>query len=448
MKMKTKKVYVCNNCGSTLPKWSGQCPDCKEWNTMEEDVVISGNSNSAAIKEPSTFESFSLDNKEADFARISTNFEEFDRVLGGGIVPGSVILLGGEPGIGKSTIILQLAGQLSKKNNIGTAYVTGEESARQVQLRASRLEVGDSKAKLLSATNLEEILASLETIKHEIKLVVIDSIQTVYSSLIPSAPGTVSQIRHASNEFINFAKKNNIIFVLVGHVTKEGNIAGPKLLEHMVDVVLYFEGDTMHDYRILRGIKNRYGSINEIGVFEMQLAGLVEVTNPSELFMLQRPHNVTGTAIFATMQGTRPLLVEVQALIAPSNMATPRRSVVGWDNNRLSMILAVLAVRYGLNLSNYEVYLSVAGGLKINEPAADLAVAAAIISASSNTPLPDKSVYFGEIGLTGEIRRVPQTESRVREAIKLGFTNIYCSTELKSEELNKHIKQVVHIKQI
>jgi len=307
-----------------------------------------------------------------------------------------------------------------------------------------RLGINDNKTGLLAATNVEDIISTIDKNKQGLDLVVIDSIQTIATGDLSSAPGTVSQIRACSNMLINYAKQNNITLLLACHVNKDGQLAGPKVLEHMVDTVLYFEGDHNNHFRILRSIKNRFGGVNEIGVFEMTSKGLVEISNPSELFLMERENNVSGSAVFAGIEGSRPLLIEIQALIAPTNMATPRRSVVGWDNNRLSMIIAVLGVRFGLNLAAHEVYLSVAGGLRITEPAADLAVAAALISAASNTPLPKGSIFFGEVGLSGEVRKVSQTEARVKEASKLGFEQIYCSTKGNFDGLN----QVMHLKQL
>ena len=379
-------------------------------------------------------------------SRIITPIEELNRVLGGGLVPASAILVGGDPGIGKSTLLLQLTSQLAD-SGIKSLYVTGEESAEQVKLRAHRLQVGSKESYIVAATNVHDILATIDALKHEVKLVVIDSIQTIYSSDYSSAPGTVSQIRAVAHDLITYAKRNDIIMLLVGHVTKDGQLAGPKVLEHMVDTVLYFEGDASYHFRILRSMKNRFGSVNEIGIFEMTSGGLREVKNPSELFLMDRENNVSGISVFAGIEGSRPILVEIQALIAPSNMPMPRRSVVGWDPNRLSMILAVLSVRYGLNLSTYEVYLSVAGGLKITEPAADLAVAAAIVSAANNSPLPQGSVFFGEIGLSGEVRKVTQVDARIREASKLGFSEIFCATHPRQDESVK-TTSISHVKQL
>jgi len=440
---KTKKQYVCSNCGSVAAKWSGQCFDCSAWGTIDEELVTSQSISVARIGNVLPIEAF--DSSITEKIRIITPIEELNRVLGGGLVPASAILIGGDPGIGKSTLLLQLSSQLS---NAGTKclYITGEESTDQVKLRASRLGLKPEGNSIMAATNIHDILATIDAAKNNLDLVVIDSIQTMYSGDFSSAPGTVSQIRACTHELITYAKQNNIILLLVGHVTKDGQLAGPKVLEHMVDTVLYFEGDHSQHFRILRSIKNRFGGVNEIGVFEMTTEGLKEVANPSELFLMERDFNVSGTSVFAGIEGSRPLLVEVQALIAPSNMPTPRRSVVGWDTSRLSMILAVLSVRYGLNLSTYEVYLSIAGGLKITEPAVDLAVAAALISAATNKPLPEGSIFFGEIGLSGEVRKTAQADMRIKEAMKLGFNKMICAPHPNLSA--KNIETLSHIKQL
>lgn len=440
---KTKKQYICSNCGSIAPKWSGQCFDCSAWGTIDEELITAQSISVARIGNVLPIETF--DSSITEKIRIITPIQELNRVLGGGLVPASAILIGGDPGIGKSTLLLQLSSQLS---NSGTKclYITGEESTDQVKLRASRLGLKPDGNSIMAATNIHDILATIDAAKANLDVVVIDSIQTMYSGDFSSAPGTVSQIRACTHELITYAKQNNIILLLVGHVTKDGQLAGPKVLEHMVDTVLYFEGDHSQHFRILRSIKNRFGGVNEIGVFEMTTEGLKEVANPSELFLMERDFNVSGTSVFAGIEGSRPLLVEVQALIAPSNMPTPRRSVVGWDTNRLSMILAVLSVRYGLNLSSYEVYLSIAGGLRITEPAVDLAVAAALISAATNKPLPEGSIFFGEIGLSGEVRKVSQADMRVKEAMKLGFTNMVCAPHTNLS--TKGTQTISHVKQL
>ena len=438
---KNKKQFACASCGSMSAKWSGQCPDCMEWGTISEEVVSA--SKISVSKAGNAQELHSLADEVESTMRTKTPIEELNRVLGGGLVSGSAILIGGDPGIGKSTLLLQLSSSLST-NNMGCLYITGEESVNQIKLRGKRLGIVDNKTGLLASTNVEDIISTIDRNKNDLDLVVIDSIQTVATSDLSSAPGTVSQIRACSNMLIKYAKQNNITLLLACHVNKDGQLAGPKVLEHMVDTVLYFEGDHNNHFRILRSMKNRFGAVNEIGVFEMTSKGLMEISNPSELFLMERENNVSGSAVFAGIEGSRPLLIEIQALIAPTNMATPRRSVVGWDNNRLSMIIAVLGVRFGLNLAAHEVYLSVAGGLRISEPAADLAVAAALISSASNTPLPKGSIFFGEVGLSGEVRKVSQTEARVKEASKLGFESIYCCTKENFEGLN----QIRHLKQL
>lgn len=438
---KNKKQFICQACGSISRKWMGQCPDCMEWGTISEEIQSSSKITMSNSGHAQPLQNLS-DTIESTI-RVKTPIEELNRVLGGGLVKGSAILIGGDPGIGKSTLLLQLSSSLSQKNT-GCLYITGEESTNQIKLRGQRLGIVESKMGLLSATNVEDVVSTIDQNKNNLDLVVIDSIQTMSTGELSSAPGTVSQIRSCSNILINYAKQNNITLLIACHVNKDGQLAGPKVLEHMVDTVLYFEGDHNNHFRILRSIKNRFGGVNEIGVFEMTSSGLKEISNPSELFLMQRESNVSGSAVFAGIEGSRPLLIEIQALISPTNMATPRRSVVGWDSNRLSMIIAVLGVRFGLNLAMHEVYLSVAGGLKITEPAADLAVAAALISAASNTPLPTNSIFFGEVGLSGEVRKVSQIDARVKESLKLGFQQIYCCSKEKFSGSN----QVVHLQQL
>lgn len=438
---KVKKSYACSSCGSVSSKWMGQCPDCLEWGTIAEEMSSASKIIVPKTGSPQKLHSL-MDNLEKT-VRKETPIEELNRVLGGGLVKGAAILIGGDPGIGKSTLLLQLSSSLSQED-MGCLYITGEESINQIKLRADRLDIKDNKTGLLAATNVEDIISTIDQHKNNLDLVVIDSIQTIATNELTSAPGTVSQIRASSHILINYAKQNNITLLIACHVNKDGQLAGPKVLEHMVDTVLYFEGDHNNHFRILRSIKNRFGGVNEIGVFEMTAKGLLEIPNPSELFLMERENNVSGSAVFAGIEGSRPLLIEIQALISPTNMVTPRRSVVGWDNNRLSMIIAVLGVRFGLNLSSHEVYLSVAGGLRITEPAADLAVAAALISAASNTPLPKGSVFFGEVGLSGEVRKVSQTEARIKEATKLGFKEMYCCTKENLPGINN----VLHLNQL
>ncbi|AFB20994.1 DNA repair protein RadA [Rickettsia canadensis] len=439
---KEKKHYTCSNCGNINPKWSGQCFDCGVWGSIVEERV---SSHKTIIKTGSKQDFDKLSGNVAEQVRIPTPIGEFNRVLGGGLVLGSAILIGGDPGIGKSTLLLQLAAS-NFASKVHCLYITGEESLNQIKLRAIRLNLTNYNTKILAATNLEDIITSIEANKNNIDLVVIDSIQTITTKELSSPPGTVSQIRTCANELVNYAKQNNIIILLSCHVTKDGQLAGPKILEHLVDTVLYFEGEHNNHFRILRSYKNRFGGVGEIGVFEMSSSGLIEVTNPSELFLMKREQNVIGTSIFAGIEGSRPLLMEVQALIVPSNMVTPRHSAVGWDANRLSMILAVLISKIGLNFANYEVYLSIAGGLKITDPASDLAVAASLISAATGKPVPEQSIFFGEISLSGEIRKTAKAEMRVKEAVKLGFNKIICS---KLENLTYNfISSVSHLKDL
>ncbi len=447
---KTKSNYICNSCGAVFKKWSGKCSECGQWDTIEEEITPGAEME--VIQRGKSLNVESLEDDIQPTPRISCNIQEFDRVTGGGLVSGSVILLGGEPGIGKSTILLQLAAGLGGRE-LEVLYVTGEESPEQVKLRARRMQVRGDNLKLVTSNNTSDILATLGEHKNT-KMIVVDSIQTMQSSSSSSPPGTASQIRLSAQELSNYAKSRGIILILVGHVTKEGQIAGPKLLEHMVDTVMYFEGDNNSGdgFRLLRAVKNRFGNTGEIGVFEMQDRGLREVANPSELFLQSRDRSLSGVSVFAGIEGSRPMLMEIQALISPSNLATPRRSVVGWDSNRLAMITAVLSVRYGLNLGEYEVYLSVAGGLKISEPAADLAVAAAIISSALNIPLPESSVIFGEIGLSGELRSVSRINERLSEAYKLGFRHFILPSASNKLEKGKFkdckITSIAHVKDL
>lgn len=440
--------YLCQNCGASYGKWVGKCNDCNSWNTVELQNTASEYKVSSKNGKHMDFELFSdpINCEE----RIQSGIAELDRVLGGGFVPGSAILVGGDPGIGKSTLFLQLVDKLSN-NDEHCAYISGEESADQIKTHASRLDIKGSKAKILSTTNINNILETIGKSKQKFSLIVIDSIQTMFLEDIPSSPGTVSQVRSTAYELITLAKRQNIIVVLIGHVTKDGQIAGPKLLEHMVDTVLYFEGERGNNFRILRGVKNRFGCVNEIGVFEMSEKGLVEVQNPSSLFLSERQSNISGFTIFASMEGTRPMLVEVQALVSPSHMASPRRAVVGWDVNRLSMMIAVLASRYGLKLHNQEVYLNIVGGFKVIEPAADLAVVCSLISAVQNVPMPDCTIAFGEVGLSGEVRRVGNINTRLRESAKLGFSSAIIPANSKvAAAISKSMKlmEVSHIKQL
>jgi DNA repair protein RadA/Sms len=417
---KTSARFVCQSCGSVYPRWMGHCEGCGEWNTIQEEApaetLPKGQTGGRGGRK---IEFVGLKGAAAPPPRLPTGLAELDRVAGGGLVPGSALLVGGDPGIGKSTILLQATAGLAR-SGAKCVYISGEEAVDQVRLRARRLGLDSAPVALASATNVRDIVATLDTGEPP-DVVVIDSIQTMYLDTLDSAPGTVAQVRAGSHELIRLAKRRGFVLFLVGHVTKEGQLAGPRVMEHMVDAVLYFEGERGHQFRILRAVKNRFGATDEIGVFEMSDAGLSEVPNPSALFLAERRGNVTGSCVFAGIEGTRPMLVEIQALVAQSNPGTPRRAVVGWDSGRLSMIMAVLEARCGLAMAGNDVYLNVAGGLRISEPAADLAVTAALISSFTGTPVPPDMVVFGEIGLSGEVRAVAQGEARLKEAAKLGF---------------------------
>jgi DNA repair protein RadA/Sms len=414
--------FVCQSCGAVTSKWSGRCESCEAWGSIVEEAVetgpgLGGKPGGKATGRKVAFAGLAGSTEPPP--RAVTGIAELDRVLGGGLVAASAVLVGGDPGIGKSTLLLQVAAALARSGR-RVMYISGEESIEQVRLRARRLGLADANVELAASINLRDITASLEDAS-DVALVVIDSIQTMWLDTIESAPGTVSQVRACSFELIRLAKSRGFSLVLVGHVTKEGAIAGPRVLEHMVDAVLYFEGDRGHQFRILRGVKNRFGATDEIGVFEMTDAGLAEVANPSALFLAERRGNISGSAVFAGLEGTRPVLVEVQALLSPNAGGSARRSVIGWDGGRLSMLLAVLETRCGLRMNNHDVYLNIAGGLRVTEPAADLAVAAALASALSDKPTSPGMVYFGEVGLSGEVRQVAQAEARLKEAQKLGF---------------------------
>ena len=426
--MKITKQYICQSCGSIHMKWNGKCEQCNEWNSLIEETT--NKSTGPLSRSKGRIINFELLNTETkDHPRLKTNLEEMDRVMGGGFVLGSATLIGGDPGIGKSTLLLQLTGYFSKINQ-NCLYISGEESLSQVKMRSDRLGLKNTNIQFASITNANDIAHTIKTINKK-SILIIDSIQTMYLPQIESAPGTVSQVRACANELIMAAKASDSILILIGHVTKDGSIAGPRILEHMVDTVLYFEGDNHFQYRVLRSIKNRFGPTNEIGVFEMLSNGLRQIDNPSELFLSDRKKNVSGSAIFAGLEGTRPILIEVQALVTPSTLPSPRRTIVGWDIARLSMLCAVLEARCKIHLSSMDIFLNIAGGLKISEPAADLAVAAALISSVRNIPLSFSSVYFGEVGLTGEIRKVPQPELRIKEAYKLGFDKITLPSKQK-----------------
>ena len=428
---KPKKRFICQACGSVHHRWQGQCPDCAEWNTLSEEAPATVFSQKHDLSSGGRAVEFvSLDKPGEVPVRQSTGLAEFDRALGGGLVPGSAILMGGDPGIGKSTLLLQAAAAIARAGR-RCVYVSGEEATAQVRMRAARLGLADAPVSLASTTSVRDILTTLGTMEPP-GLLVIDSIQTMHSDTIEGAPGTVSQVRGCAFELIRYAKENGVGLVLVGHVTKDGSIAGPRVLEHMVDVVMSFEGERSHQYRILRALKNRFGAVDEIGVFAMAGEGLEEVDNPSMLFLSGRDEPMAGSAVFPAIEGTRPVLVEIQALIVRlQSGATPRRAVVGWDSGRLAMLLAVLESRCGLNFSSAEVYLNVAGGYRLSDPAADLAVAAALVSAMADKPLPPRSVWLGEVSLAGEIRPVAHGGLRLREAAKLGFDRGFGPADVK-----------------
>ncbi|MBC6436801.1 MAG: DNA repair protein RadA [Rhodobacteraceae bacterium] len=413
--------FICSACGAIHKKWSGRCDSCKAWNTVHKEVPLGtgpGTSLGASRGQPIAL--IDLATEQAPPPRRSSGLAELDRVLGGGMVLASAALVGGDPGIGKSTLLLQAAASFAKAG-LRVIYVSGEEATAQIRLRAQRLGLRDAQVKLATETNLRDILTVLDTERPD--LAIIDSIQTMWLDTVDSAPGSVAQVRASAHELVSFAKCRDVAVILVGHVTKEGQIAGPRVVEHMVDTVLYFEGERGHQFRILRSVKNRFGPADEIGVFEMTGAGLAEVNNPSALFLSDRDAPAPGAVVFAGIEGTRPVLVEIQALVAPSSLSQPRRAVVGWDGGRLSMILAVLDARVGITFQGRDVYLNIAGGIRISEPAADLAVAAALLSAREDIAIPPKSVVFGELSLSGALRPVVQAENRLKEARKLGFTS-------------------------
>ncbi|HXX06891.1 MAG TPA: DNA repair protein RadA [Pseudolabrys sp.] len=412
-------TFVCQNCGASFSRWQGKCEACGEWNTLCEE----GAERPAGLRRPRgkgrMFALEPLAGEAHDAPRLPCGIAEFDRVTGGGFVRGSVLLVGGDPGIGKSTLLIQATAALARAGH-RAVYISGEEAVAQVRLRAERLGLRDTAVELAAETAVEDIITTLSEGKTP-RLIVIDSIQTMWTDTVDSAPGTVTQVRGSAQALIRFAKKSGATIILVGHVTKDGQIAGPRVVEHMVDAVLSFEGEGSHQFRILRAMKNRFGPTDEIGVFEMTGSGLREVANPSELFLSERDLGQPGTAVFAGIEGTRPLLVEIQALVAPTSLGTPRRAVVGWDPSRLSMVLAVLEAHCGVRLGGHDVYLNVAGGMRIQEPAGDLAAAAALVSSLANAPLPADAVYFGEVSLSGAIRPVAQSAARLKEAAKLGF---------------------------
>jgi DNA repair protein RadA/Sms len=410
------QTFVCQNCGASAHRWAGRCEACGEWNTFVEESAAAP---ARALRKGRLFATEPLKGQPQPTPRLASGIAEFDRVIGGGLVRGSVLLLGGDPGIGKSTLLIEVAAAFARGKQ-RAVYISGEEAVAQVRLRAERLGLSEAAVETAAETSIEDIVATLSQGPPP-HLLVIDSIQTMWTQAVDAAPGTVTQVRGAAGELIRFAKRTGAAVILVGHVTKDGQIAGPRVVEHMVDAVLSFQGEGAQQFRILRAIKNRFGPTDEIGVFEMTGAGLREVANPSELFLSERDLGSPGTAVFAGVEGTRPLLVEIQALVAPTTLGTPRRAVVGWDPNRLSMVLAVLEAHCGVRLSGHDVYLNVAGGLRIQEPAADVAAAAALVSSLARAPLPADAVYLGEVSLSGAVRPVPQTAARLKEAQKLGF---------------------------
>ena len=433
-----KTVFFCQNCGHEETKWLGQCPMCKEWNTFVEEKVIAS-SVSASVKTDRDIEKkiVALSQVNTDEQkRFQTGMKELDRVLGGGIVPGSLVLVGGDPGIGKSTLLLQVCQKLAKERQV--LYISGEESLVQIKLRANRMGNFSDNMKLFCETNLGTIRDVIE--KKQPEFVVIDSIQTMYSEEVASAPGSVSQVRESTNVFMQLAKGLGITIFIVGHVTKEGTVAGPRVLEHMVDTVLYFEGDRHASYRILRGVKNRFGSTNEIGVFEMRQNGLVVVENPSEYMLSGKPENASGSVVACSIEGTRPLLIEIQALVCDTNFGMPRRTATGTDYNRVNLLMAVLEKRIGLHLANCDAYVNIAGGIRMNEPAIDLGIVMAIVSSYKNRPVDERMIVFGEVGLSGEVRAVNMPEQRVAEAKKLGFET--CVVPEVSLDMVKGIKGI------
>ena len=421
---KSTASFVCQACGATAAKWAGKCESCNGWNSIVEEGAGPPIGSGAAKRiKGRKFALEDLKTQDTPPPRRVTGIAEFDRVTGGGLVAGSALLVGGDPGIGKSTLILQALGEYAK-NGGHAVYISGEEAMAQVRMRAARMGLSDAPLMLGAATNVEDILATIEA-GHPPGIIAIDSIQTLWTGALDAAPGTIAQLRTASFDLVRYAKASGAALLLVGHVTKDGQIAGPKAIEHLVDAVLYFEGERGHHFRVLRAVKNRFGATDEIGVFEMTGSGLAEVANPSALFLGDRSSAAPGTAVFAGLEGTRPLLCEIQALVSASAYGTPRRAVVGWDTGRLAMILAVLDARAGVGIGSADVYLNVAGGLKITEPAADLGAAAALVSSLAGEPLPRDTVFFGEISLSGDIRPVPQAESRLKEAAKLGFSRAF-----------------------
>ena len=436
---KVKTQFICQSCGYRAPKWLGRCPDCDSWNSLVEEQVIESPEAKrqgwglSVAQPPKPITEIEAQEEE----RLKTRIGEFDRVLGGGIVAGSIVLIGGDPGIGKSTLLLQVSDRLSQEGQ-KVLYVSGEESPRQTKIRGERLGIRASNLLVLSETSLEEIFKELQKLNPSVLMV--DSIQAIFTSELQSAPGSISQVRESSARLMQLAKGTGIPIFLIGHVTKEGAIAGPRVVEHMVDTVLYFEGGASHPYRILRAVKNRFGPTNEIGVFEMKESGLEEVLSPSEIFLSERPENVSGSVVVPSIEGTRPILVEIQALVSPSSLAVPRRTAIGVDYNRVALLVAVLEKRMGLKLYNQDIFLNVTGGIRVDEPAMDLGITISVASSFLDKPVPPKTVLFGEVGLTGEVRGVGQAEVRVRESIKLGFER--CILPKTNKERMKKVEAI------
>ena len=441
MKAKIKTVYVCQSCGTQSPRWMGKCPDCGAWNTMVEEQVEKSRDIGSARRQGGSEPLLLNEIQARDEDRFVTKIGELDRVLGGGIVPGSVVLIGGDPGIGKSTLVLQMLRQVSELRG-KALYVTGEESPAQIKMRAQRLGVKAEHLYVLAETSLDEIIRAADGLEPQV--LVVDSVQTVFTSELPSAPGSVGQVREVSGRLMLHAKKTGMPTFLIGHVTKDGAIAGPRVLEHIVDTVLYFEGDKGHSFRILRAVKNRFGSTNEIGVFEMKESGLAEVANPSEIFLAERPADATGSVVVSSLEGSRPILAELQALVAPSKLTMPRRTCIGVDYNRVSLLLAVLEKRVGMQLMGMDVFVNIVGGLKIDEPAVDLGIIAAVASSFRERPIAAQTVVMGEVGLAGEVRAISQAEARIKDAAKLGFKRCVLPA-LNVEKMDKASKNKMEL---
>ncbi len=438
--MKSKSIFICNECGYETGKWLGKCPSCNNWNTFSEEIAPQKSDTKKSFQAPTAELTRLSEIEVTDDMRIKTEINELDTVMGGGVVPASMTLVGGEPGIGKSTLLLQICTSLCKLGNV--LYVSGEESLRQLKLRAERLGVNNDNLYLLSETNIDNAIMKAEHISPV--AVIIDSVQTMYTNEIQSASGTVSQVREVTMRLMRFAKSGSTAVFLVGHVTKDGSIAGPRVLEHMVDCVLYFEGERRQSYRILRAVKNRYGSTNEIGVFEMKDKGLCEVLNPSEMLLSERPEDAPGSAVVCSIEGSRPILAEIQALVAPSGFGIPRRMTSGYDISRLNLLIAVLEKRVALRLSDQDVYVNVIGGIKVDEPAADLSLMAAIVSSHKSMVIPKDMVFLGEVGLTGELRSISNAQKRVTESQKMGFKEIILPKENAKGIDSKSLDVIIH----